>query len=114
MGNSQPVVRALLGVPNTRAKVNLAKRTLSEDLSTRELQEAVTKWRARNKLPPLGRPAPDPATVASRRMSTAALRLEQAVEEKMPVGEARRLILRRLSLTRKRIERIEGAFGAGR
>ena len=103
--------RALLGVPNPRAKVNLARRTISDDLSSRELQEAVTKWRLRNKLPAQGRPAADPATVASRRMSTAALRLEQAVEEKLPTSNQKLYIVRKIALTERRLQRVKRVLG---
>ena len=103
--------RMLLGVPDTRSKRLLAQRAVREDLNKRQLQEAVIKWRARHKLPPIGRPAEDPAIVASRRLATAALRLSQAVEEKRPTGHQREDVLRKLKLTEKRIQRVKKTLG---
>jgi len=103
--------RALLGVPETRAKRLLARRAVRHDLNKRQLQEAVTRWRIKHKLPPLGRPPKDPAVAASRRMATAALRLSQAVEEKRPTGHAREDVLRKLQLTEKRIKRVKKTLG---
>jgi hypothetical protein len=103
--------RALLGVPDTRSKRLLAQRAVREDLSRRDVQDAVTNWRARHKLPPIGRPVEDPAIVASRRLATAALRLSQAVQEKRPTGNQRVDVLRKLELTEKRLNRVKKTLG---
>ena len=48
--------RLLLSVPKVQAKVEIAQRAVKKDLSKRELREVVSRWRAKQDLPPVGRP----------------------------------------------------------
>ena len=103
--------RLLLAVPDEEAKEDLAQRAVSASLSKSELQEVVTRWRRKNSLPPLGRPPRDPALVASRRMSIEALRLARALEARLPIGEEKRQVLRKMELTETRLRRARKAWG---
>jgi hypothetical protein len=103
--------RLLLSVPKVQAKVEMAQRAVKNDLSKRELREVVSRWRAKQDLPPVGRPPIDPAVGAARRMAAAALKLERALDEETPGAEKIDEIRSAIELLKKRLERVEKAVG---